>query len=106
MSTHLDHAAKSAKTRASKETTHFTYDANTALLTKAVTDDGQTTHLCYYAAQASADKPDRSDQVPKLNQLLKGFRLQQGETSALAQPLACPEIPDALSLRFLHSATM
>ncbi|WP_367393663.1 RHS repeat domain-containing protein [Pseudomonas sp. X4] len=97
MSTHLDHAAKSAKTRASKETTHFTYDANTALLTKAVTDDGQTTHLCYYATQASADKPDRSDQVPKLNQLLKGFRLQQGETSALAQPLACPEIFDALS---------
>lgn len=79
------------------ETTHFTYEASSGLLTKTVTEDGYTTHLCYYAKQASAEIPDRSDQVPKITHLLKGFKLQQGEAAVSALVMGCPELPDASS---------
>lgn len=79
------------------ETTHFTYDANFGLLTKTVTEDGYTTHLCYYGTQASAEKPDRSDQVPKTAHLLKGLKVEQDQAAASAQVLSCPELPDASS---------
>lgn len=76
------------------KTSSFTYDQDSGLLTKAVLDDGQTTHLCYYPVKASADKADRSDQVPALASLLKGFKLEKDESALSTVALGCPEIPD------------
>lgn len=73
------------------ESTHFTYDPDTGLLTQTVTDDGVTTHLCYYSA-------DRSNKVPALTTLLAKFKLEGADTLlSTAMALTCPTIADTTS---------
>jgi len=81
-------------TRTVSETSRFTYDATSGLLTQIVADDGQTTHLCYYPVEASAEKPDRSDHVPTLTAMVRGLKLEKGEAAIPTESLSCPKIPD------------
>ncbi|UVL06015.1 RHS repeat-associated core domain-containing protein [Pseudomonas sp. B21-047] len=83
--------------RTVSETSHFTYDADSGLLSQIGADDGQTTHLCYYPVTASTAKPDRSDKVPTLTALraqLRGLKLEKDGAAIRTQSLSCPTIPD------------
>lgn len=80
------------------ESTHFTYDPDSGLVTQTVTDDGATSHLCYYPVTASQAKADRSDKVPALTTLLAKFKLEGSETLLSSEmALACPTIADPTS---------
>ncbi|MBC3502958.1 RHS repeat-associated core domain-containing protein [Pseudomonas sp. SWRI59] len=83
--------------RAATETTRFTYDPLCAMLTKTETDDGWTSHFCYYPVTASNDKPDRSDKVPTVRSVLQGLKLEEGTGIVSTLGLACPNLPDPSS---------
>ncbi len=80
--------------RTVSETSLFTYDADSGLLTQIVADDGQTTHLCYYPVTASTANADRSDNVPTLTTLLSGLQLEKDQAAIPTQSLSCLKIPD------------
>nr|WP_314617955.1 RHS repeat-associated core domain-containing protein [uncultured Pseudomonas sp.] len=78
-----------------KETTDVTYDVNTGLVASTTTDDGQTSHFCYYAVKASEGKADRSDNVPALATLLSGLKLEKDDADLPITAMTCPQVPDA-----------
>ncbi|MFO2465133.1 hypothetical protein OOJ96_15075 [Pseudomonas sp. 15FMM2] len=69
------------------ETTTMTYDVVLGLPQQIVTDDGQTTFLCYY--------PDTTDnKVPKVESLLEALKLEDATLLSDAVKLRCAQIPD------------
>ncbi|WEK28098.1 MAG: RHS repeat-associated core domain-containing protein [Candidatus Pseudomonas phytovorans] len=73
------------------ETTVFEYDQHTGAVLKTVTDDGQTTHFCYYPAKVG------DSNAPDISKLVNGLKLEKNEAAFPSKLLVCPQVPDPTS---------